>query len=147
MENKILEFVREFNVGLENSNEYNSLQYKNDGYQEGITIPEIYIWSDDEGTEHLKTKALSSIVRQLTLIQEVASNLLDVEIASFFAEKRKQLNDKFSEVTLQYIKYTKLDYTIKISGFYNDELMAQFCDVLDEDFKYLFSGFKLHISY
>ena len=87
MENKILEFVREFNAGLENSNEYNSLQYQNDGYQEGILLPNIYLWSDDEGTEHFKPKALSSLVRQLDLLQSVAKELLEVEITEFFAEK------------------------------------------------------------
>jgi hypothetical protein len=147
MENEILEFVREFNAGLENSNEFNHLNLLDNGFNKGIAISEIFAWSDEDGIEHFKTKALSSLVGQLNLLQEVASNLLDVEIASFFAEKRKELNDKFSEVTLKYIKYTKLDYTVKISGLYNDELMEQFCEVLDEDFKYLFKGLKLDISY
>lgn len=145
--NKILEFVREFNAGLENSNEYNSLQYQNDGYQEGILLPNIYAWSDDEGTEHFKTKALSSLVRQLDLLQSVAKELLSVEITKFFAEKKKLMREKFPEAKLQYFKTTS-EYNIVISGLYNDELMEQFGEVIEEDFKYLFNGLKISdISY
>jgi len=147
MENKILEFVREFNAGLENSNEYNSLQYQNDGYQEGILLPNIYAWSSDEGEEHFRQKALSSLVRQLDLLQNVAKELLEVEISEFFAEKKKLMKEKFPEAKLQYFKTTS-EYNIVISGLYNDELMGQFGEVVEEDFKYIFKGLKIaDISY
>jgi len=143
MENKILEFVREFNAGLENSNEYNSLQYQNDGYQEGILLPHIYAWSDDEGTEHFRQKALSSLVRQLDLLQSVAKELLEVEISLFFAEKKKLMKEKFPEANFKYFKEKPLEYSVKIYGLYNDELMEQFGEVIEEDFKYVFDGLKI----
>lgn len=142
-ENKILEFVKEFNAGLENSNEYNSIQYQNDGYQEGLLIPNIYLWSDDEGSEYFKQRALSSLARQLTLLQEVGSEMLAHEIDKFFAEKKKLMKEKFPEARLNYYKEGALEYSVKISGLYNDELMEQFGEVLDEDFKYVFMGFKI----
>ena len=148
MENKILEFVREFNAGLENSNEYNSLQYQNDGYQEGILLPHIYAWSDDEGEEHFRQKALSSLVRQLDLLQSVAKELLEVEITKFFAEKKKLMKEKFPQANLKYFKEATLEYSILISGLYNVELIEQFGETVEEDFQYLFYGLKISdISY
>jgi len=148
MENKILEFVREFNAGLENSNEYNSLQYQNDGYQEGILLPNIYAWSSDEGTEHFRQQALSSLVRQLGLLQNVAKELLEVEISEFFAEKKKLMKEKFPQANLKYFKEATLEYSILISGLYNLELIEQFGETVEEDFQYLFEGLKISdISY
>jgi len=148
MENKILEFVREFNAGLENSNEYNSLQYQNDGYQEGILLPNIYAWSSDEGEEHFRQKALSSLVRQLDLLQNVAKELLEVEITEFFAEKKKLIKEKFPQANLKYFKEATLEYSILISGLYNVELIEQFGETVEEDFQYLFEGLKISdISY
>lgn len=47
MENKILEFVREFNVGLENSNEFNFLNLLDNGFYKGINLLEIFVWDDN----------------------------------------------------------------------------------------------------
>lgn len=146
-ENRILEFVREFNAGLENSNEYNSLQYQNDGYQEGILLPNIYIWSDDEGSEFFKQKALSSLVRQLELIQNTANDLLEVEISKFFAGKKKDIEEKFSNVKLSYTRKTILTYQVEVEGNYNEDIMEDFIDVLGEDFKYIFNGLKIDVLY
>jgi len=147
MENKILEFVREFNAGLENSNEYNSLQYQNDGYQEGVLLPQIYAWSDDEGTDHFRQKALSSLVRQLDLLQSVAKGLLEVEITKFFAEKENNIKEKFTNARLIIVGSLLTSYKVSASGQYNEDAMEQFLEVLEEDFKYVFPGIKIGIEY
>lgn len=147
MENKILEFVREFNAGLENSNEYNQIQYQNDGFQEGIILPEIYLWDDGEGFEHFRPKAISSLVRQLNQIQEIAGELLAAEIDQYFAEKKKQLKEKFPDAKLKYQRLAVCRYKAVLSGNYNEDIMAKFTEVLEEDFKYMFSEFKLDVEY
>lgn len=146
-ENKYIEFVREFNAGLENSNEYNNLQYQNDGYQEGLLIPNIYLWSDDEGSEYFRQRALSSLVKQLNLLQEVGSEILADEIDKFFAEKKNNLKEKFTNAKLKYSRTAICRYKIIISGKYNEDIMEQFCEVLQEDFKYVFNGFKIDVEY
>lgn len=69
-ENKIIEFVREFNVGLEKSNYYNLLQYGTDGFSEGISLSEISLWNDNYSYEHYRTLSLSGLVKQLTELYE-----------------------------------------------------------------------------
>jgi len=147
MENKIVEFVREFNAGLEDSNEYNMLQYQNDGFQEGIVLPEIYLWSDDEGSDYFRTKAISSLVRQLNKIQEVAGEILADEIEKFFAQKKTEIKEKFPEAKLKYSRTAICRYKAVLSGQYNEDVMEQFAETLEEDFKWLFSEFKLDVEY
>lgn len=143
MENKILEFVREFNAGLENSNYYNLLQYTTDGFNERIILPEIGIFSDNDSYDHFKTIALSTLTRQLIELLDVTKPLLDAEISLFFAEKKKLMKEKFPEANLKYFKEKPLEYSVKIYGLYNDELMEQFGEVIEEDFKYVFDGLKI----
>lgn len=146
-ENKILEFVKEFNARLENSNEYNSIQYQNDGYQEGLLIPNIYLWSDDEGLEYFRQRALSSLVRQLDLLQEVGSELLADEIDKFFAGKKKDLKEKFPDAKLKCSRIAICRYKITVFGKYSEDIMEQFGEGLREDFEYVFHGFKLDVEY
>ncbi len=147
MENKILEFIREFNAGLEDSNYYNLLQHTNDGFNEGIILPEIGIFNDNDSYDHFKTIALSSLVRQLSEIQEVAGELLADEVDQYFAEKKKQLKEKFPDAKLKYQRLAVCRYKAVLSGSYNDDIMAEFAEVLEEDFKWMFSEFKLDVEY
>lgn len=147
MENKILEFVREFNAVLENSNEYNSLQYQNDGYQEGILIPNIYLWSDDEGTKYFKQKALSSLTKQLFESQRVASDLLVKEVSKFFAEKKKQLKEISPEAILTYKREAVLKYEVEVEGDYSRKVVDEFLEILEADFLYIFQGLKVGFLY
>lgn len=143
MEDKIIEFVREFNAGLENSNYYNLLQHVNNGFTEAISLPEIYLWTDDSSYEHLKKKALSGLVIQLTELLEVASPLLGDEIDKFFAEKKKQMQEKFTYAKMKTFSIATCRWKCVISGEYNEDIMTDFMDVLKEDFEYIFEGLKL----
>ncbi len=143
MKNDIIEFVREFNVGLENSNEYNSLQYQNDGFNEIISLPEIYLWSDDESYEYFKQKSLSSLVRQLNLLQEVANELLVDELDKFFAQKKKEMKEKFPDAKMSYFREATCRWKWVTSGQYNEEIMDDFMEGLKEDFYYIFQGLTL----
>lgn len=146
-ENKYIEFVREFNAGLENSNEYNSLQYQNDGYKEGIVLPKIYLWDDGEGSDYFRQKTVSSLVRQLSKIQEVADKILYDEIDKFFAGKKIEIKEKFPEAKLKYSRTATCRYKAVLSGQYNEDIMEQFAEVVEEDFTWLFSEFKLDVEY
>lgn len=147
MEKEITEFVREFNAGLENSNEYNSLQYKSDGYNEGIYIPEIFIWTDESGSLHYKRKALSSAIRQLSLLNEVAHNMFGDETLAWENEIKKVLTEKFPYAKMKVKREATLRFKVIISGEYNEDTMSDFVDVIKQDFEWMFEGCKLDYEY
>lgn len=146
-ENKILEFVREFNTGLENTNEFNHLNLLDNGFIKGITVSEIYAWTDELREDHFKTKALGSLAKQLYDLQEVTNKMLVEEVDKFFAQKKKDLKEKFTNSKLNYSRLAYLRYKINISGKYNEDIMEEFVEVLREDFEYIFNGLTLDVEY
>jgi len=148
MENKIIEFVKEFNTELEKSIEYNLLQYQNDGFNQGIILPRLILFSDsDRSGDHYKTVALSSLVKQLSELQEIAAPMLADEIDKFFAEKRTQIKEKFTYAKISYARIATCRWKISVSGAYNEDIMEQFMKVLQEDFDYMFDGLTLDVEY
>ena len=147
MENKILEFVRDFNAGLEKSNYYNLLQYQTDGFNEGIIVPELYLWTDENTTEHAKAFSLSQLVGQLSELLEIAQPMLADEADRFFAKKRLEMIEKFDHAKMKDMRIAYCRWKISISGKYNEDIMADFLDVMKEDFEYIFEGSKLDVEY
>lgn len=147
MNNKILEFVREFNSGLENSNEYNYLRYSVDGFTEALVLSDMYFWTDDSSSEFVKQMTLSSLLKQIYDLQEVAEPMMAEEIDKFFAEKRKNAEKKFTYARFKYARIAKLRWKLEVSGTYNEDIMEQFLDVVKEDFQYIFQGCSLDIEY
>lgn len=147
MENKILEFVREFNAGLEKSNYYNLLQYQTDGFNEGIIVPELYLWTDENATEYAKAFSLSQLVGQLSELMEIAQPMLADEVDKFFAKKKLEMIEKFDLAKMKNIRVANWKWKLSVSGKYNEEFMSDFLDVMKEDFEYIFEGSKLDVEY
>jgi hypothetical protein len=143
-ENKLIEFVREVNEDLD----YTILDYINNGYVEGIKLSETYVFDDDnDSKKYIRQKSLARLVRHLSLVSEVVEPMLIDEIDLFFAQKKKELKDKFTNAKLKYNRFATCRYNVSISGIYNEDSMEQFIDVLTEDFKYLFEGFLIDYKY
>lgn len=148
MENKILEFVREFNTELENSNWQNYLQYQEDGFNKSIVLPRLRLFDDDNNSsEHLKSITLSSLFKQVDEIREVANLMLVDELDKFFAEKKIQMEEKFDLAKMSYFRLAYCKWKVSISGGYNEDLMEQFIENLVSDFNYVFEGLTLDYEY
>lgn len=144
MENKILEFVREFNVGLENNKNYNNIQYETDGFNEAISLPKIYLWDDNYSSDYFRTFALGNLTKQLNELQVVANDLLVKEVCLFFGLKRELMKSKFPKAKLKYRREdNSINYFVTFSGEYDEEQLEEFGEVVQEDFKHQFEGLKI----
>lgn len=140
MENKALDFVRNFN----SDREEDLLGYISSGYSEGIVLSEIYLWDDNNHTtEHLETITLSRLYSQISELQEITNEKLAVEVDKFFARKTKELKEKFTYAKLKYLRIANCAYGVYISGAYNEDAMSDFMNILLEDFRYIFEGLKI----
>lgn len=144
MENKIIDFVREVNADLE----YSILEYLNNGYVEAITSPMLFVFDDDnDSKEFVRQRSLARFTKHLSLVLETVSPLLADELDKFFAGKKKQMKEKFSFAKMNVSIKTACVYKVDILGEYNEDIMDDFMDVLQEDFKYIFEGFKIEATW
>lgn len=144
MENKIIDFVREVNADLE----YSILHYVNDGYTEAIKFPSLLVFDDNNDSEEfVRQRSLARLTKHLSLVLERVSPLLADEIDKFFAEKSKQMQEKFSFAKMNVSIKTTCVYKVDILGEYNEDVMDDFMDVLQEDFSYIFEGFKIEATW
>ena len=144
MGNKIIDFVREVNADLE----YSILEYLNNGYVEAITSPVLFVFDDDnDSKEFVRQRSLARFTKHLSLVLETVSPLLADELDKFFAGKKKQMKEKFSFAKMNVSIKTACVYKVDILGEYNEDIMDDFMDVLQEDFKYIFEGFKIEATW
>ena len=143
MENKIIDFVREVNADLE----YSILEYLNNGYVEAITSPMLFVFDDNDSKEFVRQRSLSRLTKHFSLVLEQVSPLLADELDKFFAGKKKQMKEKFSFAKMNVSIKTACVYKVDILGEYNEDIMDDFMDVLQEDFKYIFEGFKIEATW
>lgn len=149
MENKILEFVTEFNAGLEDSNEQNCLIFQDSGFWQSVMLRDIYVWDSENYSEHyFETQALCSLTRQFYEVLKVSNEMLVPKIRGFFNGQKTKIKEKFPEVKFLYARGgTILDYVVTISGKYDEEKMEEFVEILREDFEFEFEGLKAEIKY
>lgn len=144
MENKIIEFVREFNTYLENTNQYCNLTYGNDGFTESITFPKLIIFDDDnDSKEFVKQRSLSSLAKTLSEVNIAVGEMLGEELNLFFSEKKKNMKELFTTAKMTYAKIANCRWKVAVSGQYNEDIMEQFMEQLREDFEYIFEGLTL----
>lgn len=144
MENKIMDFVIEVNA----DSKYSILEYLNNGYVEAITSPMLFVFDDDnDSKEFVRQRSLSRLTKHFSLVLEQVSPLLADELDKFFAGKKKQMQEKFSFAKMNVSIKTACVYKVDILGEYNEDIMDDFMDVLQEDFKYIFEGFKIEATW
>ena len=143
-ENKIIDFVREINGYVD----YTILDYVNTGYIEALKFPGLIVFDDDnDGTEFFKQRSLSRLVKHLTLVLENTTPMLTDEIDKFFAQKKLELKEKFTNAKIKIGKIAGCRYKVIMSGTYNEDAMEQFIDVLVQDFEYIFEGYKMDYEF
>ena len=142
--NKIVEFVREINGDLD----YSIFEYINTGYNEALKFPELIIFDDNnDGTEFLKQRSLSRLVKHLSLVLENATPMLADEIDRFFVQKKLELEEKFTNAKIKIGKIAGCRYKVTVLGAYSEDVMEQFIDVLVQDFEYIFEGYKIDYEF
>lgn len=57
------------------------------------------------------------------------------------------MKEKFSFAKMNISIKTACVYKVDILGEYNEDIMDDFMDVLQEDFKYIFEGFKIEATW
>jgi hypothetical protein len=148
MENKVLEFITEFNTKLEEHNLYTNLLYVTDGNSEGIVTPEIVLWDDDNySTEHIRKITLTSMLQVINNYNTLVEEMFSGEISAWEKAIEEQLKSKFELAKMKLKRTAVLRYKLIISGKYNEDFMEEFVDVVKEDFEYMFSGCKLDYEY
>ena len=97
-ENKIIDFVREINGYVD----YTILDYVNTGYIEALKFPGLIVFDDDnDSTEFFKQRSLSRLVKHLSLVLENTTPMLTDEIDKFFAQKKLELKEKFTNAKIK----------------------------------------------
>lgn len=141
-ENKILEFVKEFNSELEESNTdytpYNYLQYSNDGTVESISLREMVMFDDQNNFyEFLVANCSSTIVLALENVLNKAKKYLWKEVNKFVEEFLEDNGIGTYELL------PKSNYTWNLTV--NEEHYDLVSD-LDDGFARIFYGCKLQIE-
>ena len=138
------DFLVSFNVELEKTNRYCNLQYFDDGFVKGISIPEIHLFDDDnDNIDYVEELSLSRLVKTLNELLSVAETELSIKIDSFFDEKLRDLKEKFPKLKIKFNFLSITEYYIFVSGEYDEEELLKSLDVVKEDFEYVFEGCKL----
>lgn len=147
MENKTIEFVRGFNSQLEEINRYCNLQLSSDGFVQAISFPEIVLFDDDnDNVEYVEELSLSRLVKTLGEVLEVANKELAYKADDFFAERKKQLKEKFPNAKISFNSDSKLTNSVFVSGEYDEVKLINALDVVKQDFEYIFEGCKLDVD-
>lgn len=142
------EFLRDFNSELENSNRYCNLQYFNNGFVEGIKLPEIHLFDDDnDSREYIEQLTLARLVKTLNEVLEVAKPKLDDKVTEFLMPHLNTLKKDFPEAKIKVNCYNPLCYTLSVSGKYDDDLMGTYLELIKENFDYAFEQVKLIIEF
>lgn len=148
MENKITDFVTEFNTNLSVLKQYENLEYTTNGFYEAIGITQISLFDDGNyPSEHHRKIALSHLLKLVSDWGEVAGNMFADEIWAWEKEVKEQLENKFSKAKMKVGRLGTLRYKLIISGKYDEETMSDFVDVVKQDFEYMFDGCKLDYEY
>lgn len=146
--NKIVEFVREFNTYLEKTNQYCNLTYGNDGFTESVSFPQLIVFDDNnDSVEFVKQRSLSSLAKTLSEVNIAVGEMLSDELDKFFTQKKTEMGEKFTLAKMSYMRVANCRWKVVVSGKYNEDIMEQFCEVLEEDFKYIFEGLTLDIEW
>ncbi len=141
MENKKLEFVREFNSDFE----FAGLAIVDNGYWSGLTLCELNVFSEDNDSEEfMEQVSLSRLSTYLDVLQKRTNDMLLDKIDEFFAQKTKEAEEKFSTAKIKFKYKSQFVYEAFVTGTYNEDFMDDFLDVVKQDFEYIFEGFKLN---
>ena len=144
MENKIVEFVREFNGKLVDLEQYNQLEYVTDGFYKAVRLPTVGVSDYELPSEHHRKIALSHLLKLVSDWGEVAGNMFSDEIWAWEKEVNKQLEQKFTtSAKMRVGRLGTLRYNLIISGKYCEESMDDFLSDIKRDFEYMFDGCKL----
>lgn len=147
MKNKIEDFLMNFNTELENTNNYCNLQSSSDGFVQCISFPELHLFDDDsDSVEYAEELALSRLVKTLSEVLSVGKAKLSVKINEFFAEKKKEVKEKFPKVKMSFTFLSALEYSAFVSGEYDEKELEDILDVIKQDFEYIFEGCKLDVE-
>lgn len=148
MENKILEFVREFNTNLDQINQYSLLQYSNDGFTQSISLPEINIFDDDNyGEDRFKRVALSRLLKVVSEISTTAEEMLIEEISIFEKTLKSRIKEEFPKSKFSFFRVATLRWKIVMSGEYDEDKMGDFLDGFTQGFYYEFEDCRLDLEY
>jgi hypothetical protein len=146
VENKIIEFVREFNSNMEDRNHYCNINYLNDGFTQAIYLPEIAVFDDNnDSVEFVRQRALTDLFLATSQVRDVAIEMLLEETDAFFLERKIQLKLDFPKAKMNITQGTI--WNVSMSGSYDEELISDFCDKLEQDFQYIFEGLKIRVEY
>lgn len=148
MDNKIIEFISEFNGALVKLNQYSELEYVSNGFYEAINAPQVNLFDDGNyPTEHFRKIALAHLLKVTSDWSEVAGNMFADEVWAWEKEIKKQLKDRFPKAKSKLQRLGTLRYKIVMSGEYEEEAISSFIDVVYQDFEYMFDGCKLDYEY
>tara|TARA_R110000782_G_scaffold252394_1_gene340172 strand:+ start:38 stop:493 length:456 start_codon:yes stop_codon:yes gene_type:complete len=148
-ETKVLEFVRRFNNKVEEDlNKYSEvLNYVSNGIEEGVVLPETFLFTTDDNSEIVSQKSLSRLLTMFNSLGKVAEDLLDEDINKFLQKKEREFKEKFPDAKMRPKKTNALSWYVFTSGAYDEDAMDKFLDVFTEDFKYIFEGVSIEIMF
>ena len=148
MDNKMTEFIREFNGNLSELEQFNNLEYATNGFYEAISLPAVNLFDSENYTcDHFKKITLSNLLKVISDLGEVAGNMFADEIWAWEKETEIKIKEKFPNSKIKVKRLGTLRYKIILSGKYSEEGMSDFIEVVTQDFQYMFDGCKLDYEY
>lgn len=143
MENKIIEFL----ANLNKDNSFYNLYYYNNGFTEGVYLPKIELFNDnDDSKEYLEQLVLSRLVKKLSVLLEGAETELLERIDSFLIKEKKIITEYFPNAKVKRFNSDVLNHYLFLSGKYDEDKMHEHLENIKSNFEVLFEGIKLNID-
>lgn len=148
-ENKILQFVKDFNLELEKRKEDCCLTYENNGAVEAISLSPFYPFDDNNySAEYSRQIALSHILKFCANFSDVANGMLVEEVDKYFVLIKDKIKLLCPQAILKVKRLSVLRWEIFMSGNYEEtEDLSDLIDAITEDFIYIFEGCALTFEY
>ena len=146
---KIEKFVKEFNLDLkEDMDRFLGLEVIDNGFAKAIKLPEIYLWDDDNNSdEFVEQICLAELQVNLSELLSVTEKRLEERITEFLLRKKKEILDKFEKAKFKIGHIGNGWANVFISGKYNEDIMYDFVEQLEENFHHIFPGIKISVEY
>lgn len=144
MNNKIKDLINELNA----DNEICLISYKTNGFNEVVSVDELYLWDDENyHEEYVRQQVSANLLRISGKLYERANEILVEEVKDYINLWKVRIKGQFPEVKITYSRKADLVWKVVVSGKYDEDKMEDVMDTFIQYFEYIFQYTKLEAEW
>lgn len=144
MNNKIKDLIKELNA----DSEICPISYKTNGFNEAVSVDELYLWDDENYHEEcVRQQVSANLLRISGELYKKANEILVEEVGKYMDFWKSKIKEAFPQSKVSYFRQSALRWKVVVSGKYDEGKMDETMDVFIEDFNYTFEYVKLEAEW